>query len=442
MKYSIYILAVMLLFTACSQKEEKSQEETNADVTVPQLLQRSAVIGPEDEMGKINDLYNELASKIKNNPEQLENRLGLAELFMQEARISGEHGHYFPAAMTLVEEVLEEDIADPGLEYRALLDKSSILLSLHQFDKALATGQKAVKINPYDAGIYGVLVDAHVELGNYKEAVKMADKMVATRPDIRSYSRISYLREIFGQQQGAIQAMKMAVQAGYPGLEQTEWARLQLGDLYLKSGKLDSAQMQYERALAARPNYPFAVASLARVEALKGHMEESEIMLKKAARMIPEVGFYIDLAKIEQEKGNKEKADKMTTEILAMLDDDEKAGHKMALEYSSVYMDLANNLDKALEYALKEYQARPNNIDVNKQLAVIYYRMNNLSKAEQHLQSASITNMKDPEMLCLSGLLELKNNSTNGGKNLIKDALALNPYTACELCKEARALLL
>ena len=51
----------------------------------------------------------------------------------------------------------------------------------------------------------------------------MADKMVSIRPDLRSYSRISYLREIHGDMPGAIEAMKMAIQAGYPGYEDRAW---------------------------------------------------------------------------------------------------------------------------------------------------------------------------------------------------------------------------
>jgi hypothetical protein len=39
-------------------------------------------------------------------------------------------------------------------------------------------------------------VDGNVEMGNYDSAVAFADKMVALRPDLTSYSRVSYLREI------------------------------------------------------------------------------------------------------------------------------------------------------------------------------------------------------------------------------------------------------
>ncbi len=102
-------------------------------------------------------------------------------------------------------------------------------------------------------------------MGHYDSAVANADRMVSMRPDIRSYSRISYLREIYGDYHGAIEAMKMAVDAGGPGDETTEWSGPKLGRLYEATGDLKSAEMYYTIALDERPGYAFALAGLARV---------------------------------------------------------------------------------------------------------------------------------------------------------------------------------
>src|SRR6185369_13741394 len=110
-------------------------------------------------------------------------------------------------------------------------------------------------INPYNSFIYGVECDALVELGKYDEAIKAGDKMVSVRPDIRSYSRISYLREIIGDYPGAIDAMKLALESGYPGLEQTEWVRTYLGRLYEITGKTQTAEAYYQQALTNRENF-------------------------------------------------------------------------------------------------------------------------------------------------------------------------------------------
>jgi len=443
MRHILFSLALISLFlTACQQDSTESMDQATNLVVIPELLERPTVISTPEEAEQVQKMYADLTAKIKVNPDDIKARLTLAELFMQEARVSGEHGHYFPAALTVIDGVLQEEQLDESNTYRAMLNRASVLLSLHQFAEAKETGEQALALNKYDAGIYGVLVDANVELGNYEAAVKMADKMISVRPDIRSYSRISYLREIHGQAEGAIEAMKLAVSAGYPGQEQTEWARLVLGDLYKEYGQLDKAEAQYKQALVHRPNYPFAVAALAETEALKGNMEEAKTLYKEAADLIPEVGFYMELAKIEQEQGNVEKAQALTDEIMVMLADDEASGHKMGLEYSEVYMDLRDDLDQALAYAKKEYEARPENIDVNSRLAVIYYHRNELDLAGQHLAKARKTNSQNPELLCLDGLLQLKNaTDETGGNQLIRSAFASNPNLDCSYCGEAREFL-
>jgi tetratricopeptide (TPR) repeat protein len=443
MRHILFSLTLIsLVLTTCQQNDTQTTDQTTAQVAIPELLERPTVISAPEEADQVTNMYSDLRSKIEANSDDIKARLTLAELFMQEARVSGEHGHYFPAALAVLNAVLEEEQLDEGNHYRAMLNKASVLLSLHQFAEAKKIGEQALALNKYDAGIYGVLVDANVELGHYEAAVKMADKMISVRPDIRSYSRISYLREIHGQAEGAIEAMKLAVSAGYPGQEQTEWARLVLGDLYKEYGQLDKAEAQYQQALVHRPNYPFAVAALAETEALKGNMAEAKTLYQEAADLIPEVGFYMELAKIEQEQGHEEKAQALTDEIMVMLADDEASGHKMGLEYSEVYMDLKGDLDQALAYAKKEYEARPDNIDVNSRLAVIYYHRSELDLAAQHLAKARKTNSQNPELLCLDGLLHLKNATDHtDGDQLIRSAFAANPNLDCSYCGEARELL-
>jgi len=437
---AIYLLAtisLVLIFTGCQPAKNKT---VDAD-KLPELLMRPQIIGPENEMGYMLDQYNALANKLQTNPADHESKLALAELFMMEARISGEHGHYYPAALKLINDVLTQELNDP-LAYRAMLDKASVLLSLHQFAEAKSIGEKALKLNPHSADIYGVLVDANVELGQYQEAVTYADKMVSIRPDLRSYSRVSYLREIHGMVDEAIAAMKMAVAAGYPGMEQTEWARLTLGHLYERYGMLDSALVQYETALATRPNYPFAIAAMSDCYAAMNKSEKADSLNDAAMALIPEVSFYINKANRELEKGNTVKADELTKEILAMLADDEKAGHQMNLEMARVQLSLLGDTKQALTLAMQEYQNRPDNIDVNKLLAEIYYTSNNLDKAQEHLQKSLATGSKDPETKCLEGILLAKSDKADEGAKLIQAVFVEIPYLDCSYCGEARSIIL
>ena len=331
---------------------------------IPALLDRNEKLQYGKEWETVQNHYGKERKALMDNPQAKEPWLNLAEVFIQEARVTGEHPYYYPAAMQCLDYLLaqtfdEKNIKETDLKFRALSSKAGVELSLHEFTKALKTGEEAVKLNPYNSGIYGVLTDANVELGNYPKAVEMADKMVSIKPDLRSYSRVSYLREIHGDVPGAIEAMTMAAQAGYPGYDNTSWAMVTLGNLYLHYGKLAEAENVFKTTLEARPEYPFAMAGLAAVETKRKNYTEAEKLLKQAAAIIPEVGFYEKLAIVYKESNRMGEYGKTMEEVVKMMEDDQAHGHNMDLEFAHVYSDLMDNQPKALEYALKARGCRP-----------------------------------------------------------------------------------
>lgn len=395
--YRISILILLFAFTfACAKKQTESATLTVKDI--PLLLDRNEAIQNGQEWSDVQSYYGTSRQALLTDPKDNEAALKLAYVFVNEARITGEHGHYYPAALTMCEHILKQPELEKDMQFRAMAVKAGVQLSLHDFKNALQTGIEAMNINPYNAQNYGVLVDANVELGNYPEAVKWADKMVSIRPDLRSYARVSYLREIHGDVDGAIEAMKMAVDAGLPGQEHTCWARLTLGNLYKQYGQLDAAEGEYNTILKERPKYPFAVAALAEVARERKDYAQAEKLFKEAAAIIPEVSFYEELARLYKAQGKEDACKQTLDEIWPMLADDEAHGHNMNLEYASIYADIVGDLNKALTYALKEYEIRPENIDVNRKLALIYQEMGNSPKALEHMTKAAKTNSKHPEL--------------------------------------------
>lgn len=380
------IISFFFLNQACQHQVSKSpadQAIKTSTQALPKLLKRNPGVGTDEEQVMAQTRYSSITQAITQNPQDAKSHLQLAELFMWEARITGEHGHYYPAALEVIETVLKGDQA-PDKQFQALSYKASVLLSLHQFDEARKVAEVARAINPHNAQIHGALVDAHVELGNYEEAVNMADKMVSIRPDLRSYSRVSYLREIHGDIPGSIEAMDMAVTAGLPGTEEAAWARLTLGNLYAKNKQPEKAEMHFRQILAERPSYPFATAALADLAYNQEEYKKAETLLNQAIELIPEVGFYHQLALLYQKTGRVKERDQLVSEMLLMLKDDEESGHKMGLAYAELYLDLTNDFESALKYATEEYDARPKNIDVNAMMARVYEAMEKPEKAAKH----------------------------------------------------------
>jgi tetratricopeptide (TPR) repeat protein len=406
---------------------------------VPTFKERSGSIALSAEWLNTKEAIKGLITAIDINPDDNKSKLQLAQAYIQESRISGDHAYYDKAALELLGDVVK---AEPK-NFDALCCKATVLLSQHHFAEALEVAKRALPINPNSAFIYGLMCDANVELGNYAEAVKHCDKMVSVRPDIRSYSRISYLREIHGDLPGAIQAAKLAVAAGYPGLEQTEWTRTILAHLYENIGQLDSAKMQYQMALAERPGYAFAIAGLGKIEKAKGNYKEAISLFENAKKNVIDYSFdeeLTDLYRLNKQEDKAEAASEAVIEMLSPVSNvDESSnghGHYADKELAYAYLKVPD-LDKALQHAKLEYDRRPDNIDVCETLAWVYYKKGAFAEANKYINKALITNNKNPLLLCHAGLIKVKAGETDKGRGMIRQALESNPYLDPMLKNEA-----
>ncbi|MFN0204463.1 MAG: tetratricopeptide repeat protein [Bacteroidia bacterium] len=425
---SLSLFSVSLFFVACSTTTGQSQNSSFAIGLEP----RKNIKGIEQEWENIQKMYNELIANLNQNPNDSKSKMKLVALYMNEARVTGASS-YYPAALNLIQSVLSQPNVTQEDAFLGKSYQASILLSLHQFAQAKKVAEEAVKLNTYDAGIYGALVDANIELGNYEEAVKMCDKMLSVRPDLRSYSRASYMRQIFGDNAGAIAAMKMAIQANPSGLEATEWARVNLGDLYLNQGKLDTAKWIYEAALHYRPGYAYAEMGLAKVAKAEKNYGEAINHTQKAIKSLGESSFVSFLAEMYELKGEKEKAQEIKAEVLTLLEDAEEENEKETLAKHNGFRELAMakldaaKMQDALEDAKKDLALRPNNIDANELVAWIYYKMGDKQNAKLHADNMLKTNTQNAITLHKAALIyaaagemvkanELKNKAENTNK--------------------------
>lgn len=384
-----------------------------------------------------------LLAKLRSDPTDHKSRLLLAQAYMQEARVTGDHGYYDGAAMQLLEEVLR---AEPE-NFEALCCKASLCLTQHHFAQGLALAQQARQLNPNSGYVYGLLTDAHVELGHYDEAVQMADKMNQVRPDLPAYARVSYLREIHGDLPGAIQAMDYAVKAGYVGLEQTEWTRVALGHLHEVSGDTARARGYYQMALAARPGYAYALAGLGRMAAARKDYPTAVKLYQQARFTVKDYAFTDELTDLYRLNGQPDESKKMAEESIDMLanaakeaDDNEQMGHYADRELAYAYLK-TNELDKALEHAKIEYDRRPDNIDVNETMAWVLYKRGQYADAHKYMQVARRTNSQNPVLLGRAGLILTKLGKTAEGQALLEKSLKTAPYLDPEVAAEGQKLL-
>ena len=199
----------------------------------------------------------------------------LSAAFMQKARETGDFSFNARA-----EESLKHSFRVAPDNYEGLKLQAAVLLNYHRFSEALQVARRAQAINPRNHDVYGAIVDALVELGDYQGAVDAAQTMVDLRPDTASYSRISYLRALHGDTKGAIEAMKMAAGSASPANpESIAWCRVHLGDELMNDGQLKEAEREYDHALYAFPDYHLALAAKARARYAAGDTDNAVIFL-------------------------------------------------------------------------------------------------------------------------------------------------------------------
>ena len=224
-------------------------------------------------------------------------QLGLA--YLQQVRETGDPTFY-PRAQGTFEQAVRLDPAN----FTAISGLGSLALARHDFRAALALGERAARINPDVARNYGVIADAQVELGRYGAAARTLQHYVDVKPELSSYARVSYFRELHGDLPGALGAMRLAVSAGGGTAENVSYVQALVGKLHFDSGDYAGAKGAYQTALETDPGFPAATAGLARVEAARGEYDAAIRRLRALVLRLPLPEYVIALGETEQAAGS------------------------------------------------------------------------------------------------------------------------------------------
>ena len=107
---------------------------------------------------------------------------------------------------------------------------------------------------PSLVAVLPVIADAQIELGRYGAAERTLQQLLDIKPNLTSYSRVSYLRELTGDLPGAVEAMRLAVSAGGGDPENVAYVQVLLGDLELqqRAGRGGAARLHGCAPITAR----------------------------------------------------------------------------------------------------------------------------------------------------------------------------------------------
>jgi tetratricopeptide (TPR) repeat protein len=314
-----------------------------------------------------------------------------------------------------------------------------VQLGQHEFAAALAEAEALNAQMPDDVQVYGFLVDANAELGRYPAAEESAQWMLDLRPgNIAALTRTAFLREIFGDPEGAIDLMQLAYQRTPPTeREDRAWIATQLAHLELARGRVDVADKLARHALELFPGYHYALAQLAKVRMTQRQPDAAVELLRRhvAAAPHPEnfYGLGVALLKAGRQAEGRSLLAEFETKARAEMESWDNANRELVM----YYVEQARDPAKALEVAGIE-AARRQDVFTLDALAWALSAAGRHDEARAAIDKALAVGIRDAAMLYRAGMIAMRQADAAAAANYFERSLAADPVS--EYADAARRL--
>jgi tetratricopeptide (TPR) repeat protein len=263
-----------------------------------------------------------------------------------------------PSLYPVAEREFREALRIGGADAAAYRGLAGLAAARHLFAESLVHAERARRLAPGVAAVYGLLGDANLELGRHDAAHRAFDRMVALKPGPTGYARISYARELLGDTPGAIEAMRLAADSAGRA-EPTAWSLTHLGNLYAGSGRTVRAEAEHRAALESVPGYAPALVGLADLAQRRGDLARAERLLRRALARVEDPGAAAVLGDVLDAQGRAAEAERWWERAQALEARFARFGGDNAVETALFDLDHDRNLRAALVRARAGLVRRP-----------------------------------------------------------------------------------
>jgi tetratricopeptide (TPR) repeat protein len=362
----------------------------------------------------------EAQKAIDKNPKQYAGYNQLAVAFARRARETSDVTYYAQG-----EEAVGKSLKLAPGNFDGEKIKVWLLLGRHEFAAALDAAKALNKRVPDDVLVYGFLTDANVELGNYKDAEDAAQWMLDLRPgNLPAITRAAYLRELFGDLDGALELMNMAYQSTPPNeTEDVAWVLAQIAHLQLASGKLTDAEKTLQQALVVFPGYHYALGNLAKLRIEQKRYPEAVDLLTERYQAAPHAENLYDLAEATALAGQHEKAKEEFTEFETKSLGETMRGDNSNRELIFYYADHAGQPVKALEVAQREFARRHDVYTLDAYAWALHVNGQDL-EARKQIEKALLVGVRDAKLFRHAGEISVSVGDRPAAERYFNEAIA------------------
>ena len=366
------------------------------------------------------------------------NRLGYA--YLRLLRRTGNHD-FLDGALRAAEASTR---ALAGPENRAgLALQARARQANHEFSAARDLARQLIDIDPGNAEYWAMLADAFLELGDYEEAGRAITRMYdAGGSTLGSETRVARQHMLHGRMDHARGHLKKALAHAEASPQQPEnlaWVQWQLGELSFMAGDLDDAERQYDAALRVLPTFIPGLGARARLLAARGRIDEAIAAYEKATEADPVPPFVAALSDLHRARGDERRAN----ELLRVVDEGAQSSRDRRLDrrhLALIYADRDRRLEEAYELAAADWKERQD-IHGADALAWAALKTGRLDEARRAIRSALRLRTPDAKILYHAAMIARASGDMAGSRQLLSNAIALNPHFDFRQSRIARELL-
>ncbi|WP_309740222.1 hypothetical protein [Chamaesiphon sp. OTE_20_metabat_361] len=333
-------------------------------------------------------------------------RAALAQNYLKMARATGESSWYLLAQQTAQQSLAQLPFDNDG----AILVLAKVAAAKHDFTQSLAL----LKQLPPQAESRSLLTTNYLAVGDTSAAQQNADTAVQRLPTLNNFALRALVAVAQGRDTAAVQDFKTAIAAEEPDeAGSSAWVRTLLGRFYYKRGQLQQAEELYTSALEILPKYPPALLNMAELSVRQWQADPTQTQYQQRAIALYDRFFLSNqqtpttydhialrgLARVQRLQGDPTQASQTWGRAVARLRSDLSGfGHRRELAQLLLERGQTEDLAQALTLMQTEIKIRqdPETWDT---LAAVYQRMGKLAAAQQAIETALKSGIKDPAVI-------------------------------------------
>lgn len=302
----------------------------------------------------------------------------------------------------------------------------------HNFVSARDHAKELTEYEPRRPLGFQLLGDALLELGDYDGVAAAYQKLEELEGGtVGTETRLAHLALLRGDAPAArrryLVALDQAKSGSLASAETVAWCYWQLGEVGLATGDYLKAERHYRDSLAAFPDYPHAVTSLARYRAAQGDIKAAIATFEKLVNKYQDPIDEAALGDLYKLAGRNNEAEQRYSEV-------ERLSQQSSL-YSALYnrhlvlfwADHDSKVDEAYARARKEYETRRDVYGADA-LAWAALKANRLDEAQVAINDALRLGTEDARLFYHAGMIARGAGNRSSAADFLRRALKLNPY--------------